>query len=191
MRLGFRWQPPNKSSWLRNLPWRFIILIIIFLVVYAFIHFLNQPSTGDIKAVTTPTPQTAKAATKQSGRYSGKYLSFDIPAGFSQMAKQPSSFLESVQFLGTGVSDSLIAISLIRESLDNDAGYHLRLGNTDIYKEVTSRADQKTFTSKAHGSERTTYIVHGGLVLAVSATSSSGQDVASAQQQIIDSLRWR
>jgi hypothetical protein len=166
----------------------FVILIIAVLIFLTLV-VMRSPAEG---TVNNPVPEVVSAKKlKPQKTYTGKYIKFSYPGTYNQLSSENGqSYLETVKLEPNNYSNSLVVISVIKGTLENDPSYALRLYHPDVYKPGSDAQDYPVFTSHTNGTEMITFIPHNGMIATVAMTSSGIKDFSIDMRQIADSLMW-
>lgn len=161
-------------------------VLLMGIAAYSFWQSISQPSGGVVKQ-----SATVAKATPQNSHYSGKYISFTVPAGY-RIVPQPDSgqHFGIVYLLRNDRTSKQVAIGLTRSTLNEDTGVTFRKSHPETYHQEITSGSSLVFTSPANGSERTIFIAHGDMVLSISLTDSSLADLKADGDAITASLTW-
>ncbi len=184
----------KRLSWIKRHP-KLITLgfmvLLLGLAGNAVVQKFNSTAVGIVSQ--QPTIKTAaNQANQKLGTYHGQYISFSVPKDLKIITSQRSgSYLEVVNLYSNDHTSRLVAIGIVRESLENDSGLNYRRGHPEIYKQHSDGPGSLVFTKDQSGSEYTGYLPHAGLVATISLSSPYTYDLSVDYQAIAKSWQWK
>jgi len=195
----------HKTSSHRLTPRRVVMLVSILVIIVVGLwvqHLMHAPSEGSIGGG-APAAQSQVAGEQTSTTaYTGKYVSFAYPSGFSSprpgstSAVVPEALIFNVHD-NQGSRQVALSVRLLQggQGLQDDSGFHLRTNKPSEYSHYTATVDgeQATIFKRTDGTEITYYI--GGsnkyATLSVTTTNPASDLLSSDLQVLINSFAWQ
>jgi len=191
-------EPRRKRRWVGFVMATAFIGTVLGVLIVLGLKFADGPAVGDVlKADVTPGPSAGATPAETMQLLEGTYFSLKYPSVFDTVSHKPDGpiFLDQYNLSAQKDYRRLLTISVHKFEYDlkGDSDVASRILHNYKLTENKAVAGDTVYTmTNPAGGETSVFWDHKGLVLEVSATSStSNDDVAGYIAKILPTIRWR